>query len=110
MHRGHRGHHQHAEQESYAGVSTAGDGTNVNYAHSLGEVVSAATRAGLLVDALHEHLEAPFDPRGNVLAREDDGRFRLRVTGQPLPVHFTLQVHHTGAPVEAGPPGARIAP
>ena len=84
------GPHEFAEPESYAGVGTGGDGRNVNYAHSLGEVVSAATRGGLSIEALHEHLEADFDPRGDVMAREEDGRFRLRLAGQPLPVLFTL--------------------
>ena len=91
------GPHEFVEQESYAGVSSSGDGRNVNYAHSLGEVVSAAARAGLHIDALHEHLEASFDPRGDVLAREDDGRFRLRLTGKALPVLFTLLAHQPGA-------------
>ena len=84
------GPHEFAEPESYAGVSTGGDGRNVNYAHSVGEVVSAAARAGLRIDALHEHLDADFDPRGDVMTREDDGRFRLRLAGQPVPVLFTL--------------------
>ena len=84
------GPHEFTEPESYAGVTSAGDGRNVNYAHALGEVVTAAVGAGLHVDQLTEHLDAPFDPRGDVLVREDDGRFRLRVTGQALPVLFTL--------------------
>jgi SAM-dependent methyltransferase len=104
------GPHEFTEQESYAGVTASGDGRNVNYAHSLGEIVSAATRAGLRIDALHEHLEAPFDPRGDVLAREDDGRFRLRVTGQPLPVLFTLIARDPGAPPRVREAGARITP
>jgi SAM-dependent methyltransferase len=53
-----------ADPESYAGVATAGGGRNVNYAHSLGEVVSAAVAAGFSLEALHEHLDAAFDPRG----------------------------------------------
>ena len=77
------------DQESYAGVSSEA-GANVNYAHSVGEIVTAAVRAGFHVDALHEHLESDFDPRGNVLDREDDGRFRLRVSGQPMPLLYTL--------------------
>jgi SAM-dependent methyltransferase len=96
-----------AEPESYAGVATEGDGRNVNYAHSLGEVVTAAAGAGFRVEALHEHLDAPFDPRGDVLAQEDDGRFRLRVAGQPLPVLFTLLASHSGetpAPPRLSPP------
>jgi hypothetical protein len=84
------GPHEFAEEESYAGVTASGGGRNINYAHSLGEVVSAAARAGLRVDALHEHLESDFDPRGAVLTCEEDGRYRLRLAGQRVPVLFTL--------------------
>jgi hypothetical protein len=38
-----------------------------------------------------EHLDAAFDPRGDVLVREADGRFRVRLSGNPLPVLFTLR-------------------
>jgi SAM-dependent methyltransferase len=62
----------------------------VQYAHSLGEVVTAAVRAGLRVERLDEHLDLGSDPGGNVLAGEDDGRWRLRLDGEPLPVAFTL--------------------
>ena len=68
--------------------TTAND--SVQYAHSLGEIVTAAVSAGLHVDALYEHLDAAIDGRGGVLAREADGRFRLRIGGEPLPVLFTL--------------------
>jgi hypothetical protein len=85
------GPHAFDEEESYAGVAAdPGSGENVNYAHSLGEIVSAAVGAGFRVHALSEHLDADFDPRGNVLTREDDGRFRFRLDGQPLPVLFSL--------------------
>ena len=67
------------------------------YAWSLGETVTAAIGAGLRIVRLDEHVEAPFDPRGDVLAREEDGQYRLRLgTGagggaaEPLPVLFTL--------------------
>jgi SAM-dependent methyltransferase len=62
----------------------------VQYAHTLGEVVTAAVQAGLRVERLEEHLELAADPRGNVLAREEDGRYRLRLDGEPLPLAFTL--------------------
>lgn len=77
------------EDESYAGVAT-GAGPNVNYAHSLGEVVSAAVAGGFVVASLSEHLEAGFDPRGSLLVRDEDGRVRLRLGGQLLPLLFTL--------------------
>ena len=64
--------------------------TEIVYAHSLGEIVTAAIEAGLRVDALHEHLETDFDPRGDVLARSEDGRYRLPLGDEQLPVLFTL--------------------
>ncbi len=62
----------------------------VNYGHSLGEVVNTAIAAGLAVERLDEHLECEMDPRGDLLRREDDGRHRLRLGGEALPVLFTL--------------------
>jgi SAM-dependent methyltransferase len=67
------------------------------YAWSIGETVNAAIGAGLRVARLDEHVAAPFDPRGDVLRREDDGLFRLRLGvgaggagPEALPVLFTL--------------------
>ena len=62
----------------------------VQYGHSLAEIVNAALGAGLKIQRLDEYLEADFDPRGDLLAREDDGRYRLRVDGELLPVLFAL--------------------
>ena len=70
--------------------------TEIVYAHSLGEIVTAAVTAGLRVDALHEHLETDLDPRGDVLVREEDGRLRLRVGDERLPVLFTLLATRDG--------------
>jgi SAM-dependent methyltransferase len=62
---------------------------SVEYAHSLGEVVTSAIGAGLRIDALHEHLDVSRDGR-NFLARDPDGRFRLRISGELLPLQYTL--------------------
>lgn len=62
----------------------------VQHAHSVGETVTAALDAGLRVEALREHLEVEFDPRRDMLAREDDGQLRLRLGGASVPVLFTL--------------------
>jgi SAM-dependent methyltransferase len=76
---------------SYADANASVQATaEIVYAHSLGEVVNAAIAAGLRIDALHEHTEADVDPRGDVLTRGEDGRYRLEVTGERLPVLFTL--------------------
>ncbi len=62
----------------------------VNFAHSLGETVTAAVQAGLRIDSLTEHVEASKSPRPPAVPREADGRYRLRLDGQPLPILFTL--------------------
>ncbi|MBE2319910.1 methyltransferase domain-containing protein [Solirubrobacter sp. CPCC 204708] len=61
----------------------------VEYAHSLGEVVTAALGAGLRIEALAEHMDAARDGRG-LLTPEADGRCRLRVNGEVLPLLYTL--------------------
>lgn len=70
--------------------------TSVEYAHGLGEIVTAAVGAGLRIDALTEWLDEAFDPRGGILAVEDDGRLRLRLGGgHPLPLTFSLRATRT---------------
>jgi SAM-dependent methyltransferase len=61
----------------------------VVYANSLGELVNASIAAGLRIDALHEHMETDRDPR-SLLTQGEDGRYRLEVSGERLPVLFTL--------------------
>ena len=67
------------------------------FAWSIGETVMAGQRAGLRLVHLEEHVAAPFDPRGGLLTKEDDGLYRLRLgvgvggaPAEPLPVLFTL--------------------
>jgi len=81
------GPHRFAASESYA--ADASPTTTVQFAHSLGEIVTAAAGAGLRVLRLEEHLDSPTDlGRGN---RPDaDGRYRFRVSGQSLPLLYTL--------------------
>jgi SAM-dependent methyltransferase len=79
------------EPGSYAGADLPVAATEtVEYAHSIGEAVNAALAAGLRVEHLEEHMDAEFDPRGSVLAPEDDGRYRVRVDGEVLPILYTL--------------------
>ncbi len=62
----------------------------VQYAHSLGEVVTAAVDAGLVVRWLAERTDAPRDYRGELPGPEADGRFRLRLGGEPIPMLYSL--------------------
>jgi SAM-dependent methyltransferase len=88
---GHDGGRTFDEDGSYADPDARLAATeSVQYAHSLGEVVTAAVQAGLRVERLEEHLDLDHDPRGDVLARADDGRLRLRLGAEPLPLAFTL--------------------
>jgi SAM-dependent methyltransferase len=76
------------------------------YAWSLGETVNAAIAAGLTIVRLDEHVETAFDPRGRLLAKEDDGMYRLRIgvgagggAAEPMPVLFTLVAHRAAQAV-----------
>lgn len=69
--------------------------SSVVYAHSLGEVVTAAVRAGFRIDALSEHLDTSFQER-EMGSLEGDGRWRLRLQGHPLPLLFTLLATRPG--------------
>lgn len=85
------GGHRFETQGSYANrtaklTHTAG----VYYAHSLGQIVTGAVQAGFRVDALIEHVESSFEHRG-IPTLEPDGRWRLRIDGQALPLLFTLR-------------------
>jgi SAM-dependent methyltransferase len=79
------------EPGSYAGTELPVAATQtIEYAHSLGEVVNTALAAGLRIQHFEEHLDADHDPRGSVLEPEDDGRYRVRIGGEVLPMLFTL--------------------
>ncbi len=82
------------EEGSYADRDAVVEATKtIEFAHSLGEVVTAAVEAGLVVDALHEALETDREHRGGLLPQEADGMYRLRVSGEALPVLYTLLAH-----------------
>ncbi|MDN3352837.1 class I SAM-dependent methyltransferase [Actinomadura sp. DC4] len=81
------GPHRFTASESYA--ASASPTTTVQFAHSLGEIVTAAIGAGLRVVRLDEHLESPMDV-GRDHTPDADGRYRFRVSGQSLPMLYTL--------------------
>jgi 2-polyprenyl-3-methyl-5-hydroxy-6-metoxy-1,4-benzoquinol methylase len=94
------GPHVYEGTGSYANRDADVTWTAVNYAHSLGEVVTAASRASLTPTYLEEHLSGSFNT-GQFDGPEDDGRYRLRLgvgaehdgsrePAFPLPVLFTL--------------------
>jgi SAM-dependent methyltransferase len=88
---------RYEESGSYAAPDSATESNvTVEYGHSLGEVVTAAVEAGLAVRALREHLDARHPFRADVLPEpEDDGRYRLRIGGQAVPMVYTLIAERT---------------
>jgi SAM-dependent methyltransferase len=81
------GPHRYESTSSYTGARVAT--VTVQYGHSLGEIVTAALDAGLRVVRLAEHLDSPLFTGGRDV-REEDGRYRLRLCGFPLPLLYTL--------------------
>ncbi|MFJ9446681.1 hypothetical protein ACIRRH_33205 [Kitasatospora sp. NPDC101235] len=62
----------------------------VQYPHSVGEIVTAAAGAGLIVDRLVEHTEAAFDAR-RILPQGPDGTYRFPFGDTYLPVLYSLR-------------------
>ncbi len=96
------GGHVYSGTGSYANREANVTWTTTQYAHSIGEVVMAASKAGLTMTYLEEHTAMSFDPRGMDDAPvEVDGQYRLRLgrgalegdgreLAYPLPVLFTF--------------------
>jgi hypothetical protein len=95
------GGHVYRGTGSYANRDADITWTTTQYAHSVGEVVMAASTAGLTMTYLEEHTAMSFDPRGmDDAPLEADGQYRLRIghgakkgddreLAFPLPVLFT---------------------
>jgi SAM-dependent methyltransferase len=62
----------------------------VEWAHSVGEVVTAAIHSGLVIQELREYVEVESDGAGE-LRQDDDGLFRWRHDDQLLPIEYGLR-------------------
>ncbi|WP_405059054.1 class I SAM-dependent methyltransferase [Kribbella sp. NBC_01505] len=76
---------------TYAGGAASVSQPAVGYPHGVGEVVTAAARAGFVIEDLTEHLRDDKEHRPDVLVRDPDGWYRLSVAGQDLPVAYSLR-------------------
>ena len=85
---------------TYANRDADIEWTTVQYAHGIGEVLTAAIDAGLTCTYLEEHLSGSFNT-GQFLGPEDDDRYRLRLgvgaerdghraPACPMPVLYTF--------------------
>jgi SAM-dependent methyltransferase len=63
---------------TYADPDAELESTTTSYAHSIGEIVMGARRAGLATELLEEHTACEINPRGtDLLTRGEDGLYRL---------------------------------
>lgn len=94
-----------AQSGSYADPSAVTEhDTTVEHGHSLGEVVTAAVRAGLVVQELGEHLAVESDVGRGLLPRDEDGLVRWRQDGVLLPVLFSLVAERPASSRTGGAP------
>ena len=102
-----RGRSRSRAEQTYADLSRCGSsptGPASTTPHSIGEIVSTAAGAGL------SHRRADRAPLRRRLStgpgidhlQEPDGRWRLRIGGQPMPVLFTLQSDAPGLSSRTG--------
>jgi SAM-dependent methyltransferase len=62
----------------------------IQFAHGIGEVVTAAIAAGLVITRLTEYTDSPRDYRGDLRHPESDRRYRRRLGGEAIPMLYTL--------------------
>jgi hypothetical protein len=82
----------------------------VQFAHSLGEIVTAAVTAGLRIVRLDEHLEGPVPIAGAGGTPDPGGRYRFHITGQPMRVFYTLIAERPASRRRTASPGSPAGP
>jgi SAM-dependent methyltransferase len=66
----------------------------LEFGHSLGEIVTTAVHAGLIIEELGEHVAVESDVGRQLLNRDPDGLMRWRHDGELLPVIFSLRARN----------------
>lgn len=81
---------------SYVGADDAPPIThriNHEWNHSLGEIISALIRAGLVIDVVDETPYSAWCPWPELMTQEPDGRWRLTENPERLPLQFAIEAH-----------------
>jgi SAM-dependent methyltransferase len=81
------------EEETYAGTGTLSAPETVIFNHGLGEIFTALTDAGLVVTALEEHREVPWNPLDDAMIPSPDfeEEYILAEGRDRMPLTYTLQ-------------------
>lgn len=81
------------EETTYLGEGVVASAASVSFNHGLGEIFTALQDAGLVVTALEEHREVPWNPLGEAMVEstEHPGEFVLATGRDRMPLTYTLQ-------------------
>jgi SAM-dependent methyltransferase len=81
------------EETTYLGEGVVTSAASVSFNHGLGEIFTALQDAGLIVTALEEHREVPWNPLGEAMVEstEHPGEFVLATGSDRMPLTYTLQ-------------------
>ena len=81
------------EETTYLGEGVVTSAASVSFNHGLGEIFTALQDAGLVVTALEEHREVPWNPLGEAMVEstEHPGEFVLATGSDRMPLTYTLQ-------------------
>lgn len=82
--------------EAAAGTPAIAHTRNHQWNHSLGEIVTALLRAGLVIDALVEVPYAAWCPWPELMVADDGRGYRLRDDPERLPLQFVIEAHRPG--------------
>ena len=69
---------------------------NHQWNHSLGEIVTALLRAGLVVSALDETRSSAWCRWPDLMVEDGPGRYRLRDHPERVPLQFVVEAHRPG--------------
>ncbi|CAM4400260.1 Methyltransferase domain protein [Mycobacterium basiliense] len=81
------------EHDTYAGTGAVTSPRIIHFNHGLGEIFTALTDVGLVVTALQEHREVPWNPLGDAMMPSPDfaGEFILANGRDRIPMTYTMQ-------------------
>ena len=82
--------------EAPEGTAPLAQGTNHQWNHSLGEILTGLLGAGLVLDSFEEEASSDWAPWPELMERTEDGRHRLREDPDRLALQYVLTAHRPG--------------
>lgn len=82
--------------EAPEGTAPLVHGTNHQWNHSVGEILTGLLGAGLVLDSFEEEASSDWAPWPELMERTEDGRHRLREDPDRLALQYVLTAHRPG--------------